>query len=89
MPKDKSILIKEYLIKIKSLNKEAKNCVQKITDKAGQHAMFYNTEFLGHGCQGRYVDNPNEIYESNVCYDNGIKCYANEAYFGGIIIQSK
>lgn len=66
------------------------NCYPLITDKNGRKLVFYNTEAMGHGCQGYYLgDEPKEKYETNICYINEIEYYAEEARFGGIVIQQK
>ena len=67
-----------------------RNCHQLITDKSGRKNSFYNTELLGHGCQGYYLDKePKEKYNSNLCYIGEKVFYAEEARFGGIVIQRK
>lgn len=63
------------------------DCKYKITDIHGERIVFGNTEIFGHGLQGYYVKDKQQKYEGNVCYVNGIECYAGEAYFGGIVIQ--
>jgi hypothetical protein len=35
----------------------------------------------------RYADT-GEAYASHVCYIDGVACYADEARFGGIVIQT-
>lgn len=64
-----------------------KKCVQKITDKNGRKVYFANSDIYGDGCQGHY-DKENK-YEGDICFVNGIECYAQAAYFGGIVIQKK
>ncbi|MFH1196843.1 MAG: hypothetical protein V1720_14170 [bacterium] len=64
------------------------NCKKLITDKNGKSVVFYNTELLGYGCQGYYCDNAqNEKYNSNICFIRDKKFFAQEARFGGIVIQ--
>jgi hypothetical protein len=63
-------------------------CTLKVTDKDGRSVYFANTTLLGFGCQGHYRDK-NEIYNSHFCFVNGILCVAEEARFGGIVIQEK
>ncbi len=60
-------------------------CRSKATDKDGRLLSFSNIDFSG-GFQARYNDTQ-EIYNSHICYINGIECYANEARFGGIVIE--
>lgn len=61
-------------------------CVNLATDKAGKSIAFYNITNDGHGCQGRYVDST-KLYRGNSCYVKGIRCYAEEAYLGGIVVR--
>lgn len=63
-----------------------KDCEQKITDKNGTLVIFYNAYNMGMGCQGYYKNNQQK-FEGNSCYVNGIECYAEEAYLGGIVIR--
>ena len=66
------------------------DCTELITDKEGRKIEFYNTELLGHGCQGYYIGTEQkEKYESNIGYVNKKEIYAEEAHFGGIVIQLK
>jgi len=60
-------------------------CAQKLTDKEGRKVSFANEGFFG-GCIGSYEDGT--IYEVHSCYVDGIECEANEAKFGGIVIQT-
>jgi hypothetical protein len=61
-------------------------CIKLATDKAGQGVGFYNITIDGHGCQGRYLET-GKLYRGNSCFIKGIKCYADEAYMGGIVIR--
>lgn len=66
------------------------NCVKLITDEKGKRVSYYNTHLLGYGCQGYYVDNEqNEKYNSNICFIGNKIFFAQEARFGGIVIQKK
>lgn len=66
------------------------NCYDLTTDKNGRKVTFYNTELMVHGCQGYFVDvEPKEKYDSNICYIGDDEFYAEEARFGGIVIQKK
>jgi hypothetical protein len=60
-------------------------CVLSATDQQGRAIEFYNTDIFGHGCRGQYREGGGN-YNSNICYIKGIKCEANEAYMGGIVI---
>jgi len=61
------------------------NCSQKAKDFDGRQLIFFNLG-TGGGYGAKYVDS-NEDYLSHECYINGIKCSADEAKFGGIVIQ--
>ncbi len=61
------------------------DCTAKLTDKEGRKVSFANEGFFG-GCIGSYEDGA--IYVSHSCYVDGIECEANEAKFGGIVIQT-
>ena len=61
-------------------------CIKEATDGEGRKVVFGNTNVLGHGCQGKYRATDEE-YETNICFIKGMKCKAQEAYFGGIVIQ--
>lgn len=62
-------------------------CISLATDKSGKAIEFHNTEPSGHGRSGRYKDN-GKAYTFKTCYIKGIKCEADEAYMGGIVIIS-
>ena len=65
-------------------------CSSKVTDKNGRSIEFFNSEALGSGCQGCYSGtNQKEKYELNVCYIDGKEFVAEEARFGGIVINLK
>ena len=66
------------------------DCTELLTDGAGRKVEFYNTELLGHGCQGYYIGTEQkENYNSSKCFIEEKEFYAEEAYFGGIVIQLK
>lgn len=60
-------------------------CCRKAGDLAGNKLVFYNVDLSG-GFVAKYVDN-GDVYGSNVCYIDGVKCWADEARFGGIVIE--
>ena len=60
-------------------------CVSKATDKEGRPLVFYNETIMGSGFQAIFSDTQ-EIHDSHTCYIDGIECYAEEAYFGGIVV---
>jgi hypothetical protein len=41
---------------------------------------------MGGGFAAKYVDDGAE-YPGHECYIDGVKCYADEAHFGGVVIQ--
>lgn len=66
------------------------NCIPKLTDIKGRKIEFFNTHLAGYGCQGFYSDTEQEEkYFSNRCFIENVEYYANEAKFGGIIVQHK
>jgi len=67
-----------------------RECYSETTDLKDRKVEFFNTEGLGHGCQGYYVGTEQtEKFDSNLCFINGKKYFAEEARFGGIVIQLK
>ena len=60
-------------------------CADKATDAAGRKLEFYNTAAFG-GFEAVYADT-RETYPSNVCFIDGVQCWADEARFGGIVIE--
>ena len=48
--------------------------------------LFFNESISG-GYLAKYADT-GESYPSHDCYIHGIKCYADEHRFGGIVIQT-
>jgi hypothetical protein len=63
-----------------------KKCIAIATDKSGKQVAFFNITNSGHGCQGQYAFD-GKLYRGNICYIKGIKCFAEEAYNGGIVIR--
>lgn len=61
-------------------------CVLQLTDKQGTCVEFFNTDFSGHGCVGRYRDSKEE-YRFSICYVENKVCRAEEGYYGGIMIS--
>ena len=60
-------------------------CYGQAKDIAGRKLTFYNIDLSG-GYKA-IIEETGEEYESHICYINGVKCYADEAKFGGIVIQ--
>lgn len=62
-------------------------CSKKTTDINGRKLIFSNVSFSV-GYIANYEDTDEE-YNSHVCYIDGIKCRADEARFGGIVIEKE
>ena len=60
-------------------------CDGKATDENGRLLTFSNESFSG-GFIAKYADTGGER-DSHVCFIDGVKCWADEARFGGIVIQ--
>lgn len=61
------------------------DCAKLATSQDGRALVFFNESISG-GYLAKYADT-NETYNSHDCYIHGIKCYADEDYFGGIVIR--
>ena len=62
-------------------------CAVKAASLDGRLLEFSNVDFSG-GFVAHYADN-GSVYPSHECYIDGIKCHADEARFGGIVIQAQ
>jgi hypothetical protein len=51
----------------------------------GRPLRFFNLSLSG-GFGAEYADN-GEPYDSSICFIDDVKCFADEARFGGIVIQ--
>ena len=60
-------------------------CAARAVDVTGRALAFFNLSFSG-GYGAQFADTK-EAYDSHICYIDGVKCYADEAHFGGIVIQ--
>lgn len=60
-------------------------CVERACDEDGRLLWFYNTSLSG-GFLARYVDS-GEDRDSHVCFIDGVRCRADEARMGGIVVQ--
>ena len=60
-------------------------CAGRAVDEDGRSLEFSNESFSG-GFVAKYSDT-GEARDSHTCYIDGVKCRADEAHFGGIIIQ--
>ena len=61
------------------------DCAHRAADEEGRSVEFYNESFSG-GFMAKYADT-GEKRESHICFIDGVKCRADEARFGGIVIQ--
>lgn len=61
-------------------------CASRASDRDGHRLIFANASLSG-GFIARYVQS-GAPYSSHDCYIDGIACRADEARFGGIIIQA-
>ena len=59
---------------------------QKRAKSADNRPLSFGLLTLTGGFSARYADT-NETYDSHLCYIDGFKCRADEAYMGGIVIQ--
>lgn len=60
-------------------------CASRATDAAGRPLTFSNRSISG-GFIARYRDTGEE-YLGHTCYVDGRECYADEARFGGVVVQ--
>lgn len=60
-------------------------CGRRATDEAGRPVVFTNVSLSG-GYAAYYRDT-NEAYDSNICYVDGVKCWADEAHMGGVVVS--
>jgi hypothetical protein len=60
-------------------------CVGRARDENGRLLRFFNTGFSG-GFVARLADGGMER-ESHVCVIDGVRCWADEAYLGGIVVE--
>lgn len=64
------------------------NCANsKILDNSGNEVAFYNADFHGGFISIHNINNEQITKEEHICFINNVKCFANEARFGGIVIQ--
>ncbi|MEY2862693.1 MAG: hypothetical protein RLY58_400 [Pseudomonadota bacterium] len=65
-----------------------RDCCDRATDQQGRAIEFYNTSLVGFGCQAydKQTQQPLE-HHGVACWIDGQHCYAQEAYFGGIVIR--
>ena len=63
-----------------------RSCAHKAASTDGRLLEFSNVDMSG-GFAARYADTGAE-YPSHECFIDGVKCNADEAHFGGIIIEA-
>lgn len=61
------------------------DCVSLASDEAGGLLLFQNTSISG-GFAASVADT-GEAHDSHVCFVRGVRCWADEAHFGGVVIQ--
>jgi hypothetical protein len=61
------------------------HCVQRAADEVGRPLRFSNESFSG-GFIAQYADT-GEARNSHICFIDGVECWADEDYFGGIVIR--
>ena len=62
------------------------DCVGRATDEHGRPLRFFNASLLGTGFEAQYADT-GKPRDSHVCFVDGVRCWADEARFGGIVVQ--
>ena len=60
-------------------------CYDKACDDRGRKLNFYNVSMSG-GFEAIVADTKAE-HPSHICYIEGVECWADEARFGGIVVQ--
>jgi hypothetical protein len=60
-------------------------CARRAKTEDGRLLKFSKIDMTG-GFIAQYADT-GESYSSHECYVDGIRCYADEGHFGGIVIQ--
>lgn len=66
-------------------NYVCEKCYLRAADEEGRSLKFHNVSFSG-GFVAIYADTREER-NSHICYIDGIKCWADEAHMGGIVIR--
>ena len=62
-----------------------RECKERTLSVDGRPLKFGNIDLSG-GFWAKYADT-DEPYEGNRCFVDGVECEANEARFGGIVVQ--
>lgn len=65
-----------------------RECAGRATDPGGHPLRFYNTSLSG-GFVAKYADTDDLAEESvtHIVYIDGLRCRADEARFGGVVVQ--
>lgn len=61
------------------------DCSHRACDAQGRRLAFFNLSISGGFAA--VIAETQEVYPSHVCYIDGVACWADEDYFGGIVIQ--
>lgn len=61
-------------------------CAFRVKSKDGRPLKFLN-ECMSGGYAAEYADT-GDPYDSHECFVDGIECYADEARFGGIVLET-
>jgi len=62
------------------------NCAARAVSADGRALTFHNEGIWG-GFVASHADDGSP-YESHTCYVDGLRCHADEARFGGIVIEA-
>lgn len=64
------------------------DCVKRAKTEDGRKIEFSNIDASG-GYQAhvKFLNIVAFAYDSHECFIDGVKCYANEAYMGGIVVR--
>jgi hypothetical protein len=80
------ICAKEVSYNSRYPNYVCRSCSEMTKSPDGRSIQFYNSDILGDGVTGIYTGT-DEVYHSTSCLIGGKLCKAEEARFGGIVIQ--
>jgi hypothetical protein len=62
-------------------------CASDVKDPSGNPVRFKNVDWTGGFISIHTIDGAEVRKEEHICYVKGVKCYADETRFGGIIIE--
>lgn len=63
-------------------------CSENLKDEEGFNVSYFNSDISGGLLSVHDVNGSKVEKQEQTCYCNGIKCYAEEARMGGIVIQT-